>query len=58
MRRRIAAQLDTLILVGQPNVILGAWGCGEFKNEPQLVAEIYAEEIGKRAHFFNISCLL
>ncbi|HHF7374650.1 poly(ADP-ribose) glycohydrolase domain-containing protein [Legionella bozemanae] len=53
LRRRIAAQLDTLILIGQPNVILGAWGCGEFKNEPKLVAEIYAEEIGKRAHFFQ-----
>ncbi|HHQ9288711.1 TPA: poly(ADP-ribose) glycohydrolase domain-containing protein [Legionella anisa] len=53
LRRRIAAQLDTLILTGQPFVILGAWGCGEFKNDPQLVAEIYAEEIEKRALFFQ-----
>ncbi|MCE0721681.1 MULTISPECIES: poly(ADP-ribose) glycohydrolase domain-containing protein [Legionella] len=53
LRRRIAAQLDTLILIGQPYVILGAWGCGEFKNEPELVAEIYAEEIEKRALFFQ-----
>jgi hypothetical protein len=53
LRRRIAAQLDTLVLAGQHNVILGAWGCGAFKNEPELVAEIYAEEIGKRAGFFQ-----
>lgn len=53
LRRRIAAQLDTLILEGQPNVVLGAWGCGEFKNNPSVVAEIYGEEIEKRAHLFE-----
>ncbi|WP_454784793.1 poly(ADP-ribose) glycohydrolase domain-containing protein [Legionella sp. WA2024007413] len=53
LRRRIAAQLDTLILAKQPNAILGAWGCGEFKNDPQIVAKIYGEEIEKRAHFFD-----
>ncbi|WP_233590514.1 poly(ADP-ribose) glycohydrolase domain-containing protein [Legionella qingyii] len=53
LRRRIAAQLDTLILAGQSHAVLGAWGCGAFKNEPELVAEIYAEEIEKRAVFFQ-----
>ncbi|QMT61504.1 poly(ADP-ribose) glycohydrolase domain-containing protein [Legionella sp. PC997] len=53
LRRRIAAQLDTLILVGQTHAVLGAWGCGAFKNEPELVAETYAEEIEKRADFFQ-----
>ncbi|AWN73667.1 TIGR02452 family protein [Legionella anisa] len=53
LRRRIAAQLDTLILEGRPYAILGAWGCGAFKNDPKLVAKIYAEEIEKRAHFFQ-----
>ncbi|PWY54667.1 TIGR02452 family protein [Legionella qingyii] len=53
LRRRIAAQLDTLILANQPNAILGAWGCGEFKNDPQIVARVYSEEIEKRAHFFE-----
>ncbi|KTD72383.1 poly(ADP-ribose) glycohydrolase domain-containing protein [Legionella tucsonensis] len=53
LQRRIAAQLDTLILEGQRNVILGAWGCGAFKNDPQIVAQIYNEEIAKRAHFFD-----
>ncbi|CAM3043922.1 Uncharacterized protein conserved in bacteria [Legionella steigerwaltii] len=53
LRRRIAAQLDTLILEGKRNVILGAWGCGEFKNDPKIVAQIYAEEIEKRALSFD-----
>ncbi|HHT0594181.1 TPA: poly(ADP-ribose) glycohydrolase domain-containing protein [Legionella anisa] len=53
VRQRIAAQLDTLILEGKRNVILGAWGCGEFKNDPKIVAPIYREEIEKRTHFFD-----
>ncbi|WP_454781583.1 poly(ADP-ribose) glycohydrolase domain-containing protein [Legionella sp. WA2022007384] len=53
LRRRIGAQLDTLILAKQPNAILGAWGCGEFKNDPNIVAQVYGEEIEKRAHFFD-----
>ncbi|STY31077.1 Uncharacterized protein conserved in bacteria [Legionella wadsworthii] len=53
LRRRISAQLDTLILVGQPYAVLSAWGCGEFKNEPEFVAEIYGEEIEKRSSFFK-----
>ncbi|MCW8387704.1 DUF2263 domain-containing protein [Fluoribacter dumoffii] len=53
LRRRIAAQLDTLIVAKQPNAMFGAWGCGEFKNEPEIIAEIYAEEIEKRSSFFQ-----
>jgi len=53
LRHRIGAQLDTLILEKQPNVILGAWGCGAFKNDPHIVAKIYSEEIEKRAQFFQ-----
>lgn len=53
MRRRISSQLDTLIIANQPNAILGAWGCGEFHNEPELVSDIYREEIERRSSFFK-----
>lgn len=53
LRRRIAAQLDTLIKEGQRYAILGAWGCGQFHNAPEIVAEIYREEIEKRADSFD-----
>jgi len=53
LRRRIAAQLDTLILAETSSVILGAWGCGAFRNNPAVIAEIYREEIEKRAEFFQ-----
>ncbi|QLZ68548.1 hypothetical protein FOLKNPGA_01327 [Legionella sp. PC1000] len=53
LRRRIGAQLDTLILKGKTDAILGAWGCGSFKNKPDIVARIYRDEIEKRAKHFQ-----
>ncbi len=53
LRQRIGAQLDTLILAGKRHVILGAWGCGAFKNDPERIAKIYHEEIEKRANYFQ-----
>ncbi|KTD19913.1 poly(ADP-ribose) glycohydrolase domain-containing protein [Legionella londiniensis] len=53
IRRRISAQLDTLILNEMQFVILGAWGCGCFANNPHIVAKIYHEEIEKRAKHFQ-----
>ncbi|KTD41770.1 poly(ADP-ribose) glycohydrolase domain-containing protein [Legionella parisiensis] len=53
LRHRISALLDTLILKGQTDAILGAWGCGSFKNKPEIVAEIFREEIEKRAKHFQ-----
>ncbi|KGP62491.1 hypothetical protein EP47_06180 [Legionella norrlandica] len=53
LRRRIGGQLDTLILHRKPDVILGAWGCGSFKNDPRIIARIYREEIEKRSQHFQ-----
>ncbi|KTC79138.1 hypothetical protein Lche_1158 [Legionella cherrii] len=53
LSRRIGAQLDTLILKGKTDAVLGAWGCGSFRNNPEIVAQIYREEIAKRAEHFQ-----
>ncbi|KTD82940.1 poly(ADP-ribose) glycohydrolase domain-containing protein [Legionella waltersii] len=53
LRQSIGAQLDTLIVQGKTNVALSAWGCGEFRNKPEIVARIYKEEIEKRALHFQ-----
>src|SRR5262245_56664381 len=43
-RRRIAAQLDTLRAGGQRHTVLGAFGCGAFRNPATEVACLYREE--------------
>lgn len=53
-RRRIAAQLDTLVAQAVSHVVLGASGCGAFMNPAQRVAELYREEIQKRQHTFSV----
>jgi uncharacterized protein (TIGR02452 family) len=54
MRNRISAQLDTLIEKGIHHVVLGAFGCGAFKNPSESVAEIYWEQINKRRTHFSV----
>lgn len=47
-RQRIAAQLDTVCDAGLGHVVLGASGCGAFRNPAYEVANIYREEIERR----------
>jgi hypothetical protein len=53
-RRRIAAQLDTLINHGIRHAVLGASGCGAFRNPSRDVARIYKEEISARHENFDL----
>ncbi len=53
-RHRIAAQLDTLRLTGIRHAVLGAFGCGAFKNPPDEVAQLYKEEINIRKDDFDV----
>lgn len=52
-RRRIAAQLDTLVQAGLRHVVLSAFGCGAFQNPADRVAAIYRAELEARAGAFD-----
>ncbi|MFP4209591.1 MAG: poly(ADP-ribose) glycohydrolase domain-containing protein, partial [Wenzhouxiangella sp.] len=53
-RRQVAAQLDTLIEAGVRHAVLGAFGCGAFRNPADQVAAIYRQEVDKRREAFSI----
>ena len=44
-RRQIRAQLETLKRANVRHVVLGAFGCGAFRNPAERVAKIYREEL-------------
>ena len=52
-RRRICAQLETLVDAKQRNVVLGASGCGAFANPAAAIAKIYKEELTDRLGAFD-----
>lgn len=51
-RARISAQLNTLRAHQIRHVVLGAFGCGAFRNPAHRVAQIYREEITTRKEDF------
>jgi hypothetical protein len=53
-RRRISAQLDTLRSHGVRFVVLGAFGCGAFRNPADHIAQIYMEDLSTRASDFSV----
>ncbi len=45
MRIRIRKMLTLCAAQGYEHLVLGAWGCGEFKNDPVMVAELFRETL-------------
>ena len=45
IRSRIKKILDVAAKEGNEVVVLGAWGCGAFKNPVEIVARIFAESL-------------
>lgn len=42
-RRRIGRVLSAMVIFGHKNIVLGAWGCGVFGNNPKIVAKVFKE---------------
>merc|ERR1712232_993055 len=48
LRERIARVLDVVSRYQVTDIVLGAWGCGAFKNDPATVAVIFREHLSGR----------
>lgn len=45
MRARIACVLDAMAAHGHEAIVLGAWGCGVFRNDPDEIARLFREAL-------------
>jgi uncharacterized protein (TIGR02452 family) len=54
MRQRTAKVMRLAHLHGHSTVVLGAWGCGAFRNDPELIARIFAELLRPGGTFHNV----
>jgi len=54
MRNKIKLMLSLASKNNVENLILGAWGCGVFKNEPQIIAQMFAIELENDYGFKNV----
>ena len=52
MRDKIRLMLS--LFKGCENIILGAWGCGVFKNDPERVANMFKGELKNNYNFKNV----
>ena len=51
--RRGRQILSTAVTNGAQVIILGAFGCGAFKNDPAIVAQAYANILPEYLHYFR-----
>ncbi|MCI0701774.1 MAG: TIGR02452 family protein [Planctomycetia bacterium] len=45
MRERVEKVLAIMARHGHDSAVLGAWGCGVFKNDPEVIAELFAKAL-------------
>eukprot|EP01025_Chloroclados_australasicus_P019545 TRINITY_DN20673_c0_g1_i3.p2 TRINITY_DN20673_c0_g1~~TRINITY_DN20673_c0_g1_i3.p2 ORF type:complete len:279 (-),score=21.67 TRINITY_DN20673_c0_g1_i3:395-1231(-) len=53
MQHRIQRVLTLALLQKNDAIILGAWGCGVFQNDPRLIAECFAQSIRQDERFVD-----
>jgi uncharacterized protein (TIGR02452 family) len=51
MLRRLQRVLGVALQHGHTHLVLGAWGCGVFGNDPYQIAELFAETLGAGGMF-------
>lgn len=54
IRGRIERVLHIAAAHGHKNIILGAWGCGAFGNDPQMMAEEFKKMVEKVSAFEHV----
>jgi uncharacterized protein (TIGR02452 family) len=53
MTNKISAMLSIAAYNGCKNIILGAWGCGAFKNDPTVVSGLFKEGLKEKRYMFD-----
>ncbi len=48
MRERVRKVLHIMAGHGHDSAVLGAWGCGVFRNDPEVVADLFREALATR----------
>lgn len=54
MERRIQRVLQLSYEKGHKNLVLGAWGCGVFQNDPNMVAKLFAKALREGGIYHNV----
>lgn len=58
VRRRVQTILAAAASTGRENIVLGAWGCGAFGNDPIAVATVFREELGSARYCGLFRCVV
>jgi hypothetical protein len=53
MKHKIMNMFEFAVLDGQRNLVLGAFGCGAFHNEPEKIVEFFNKAIKKYGGYFD-----
>jgi uncharacterized protein (TIGR02452 family) len=54
IQKRAIKILQVASYHGHRNIVLGAWGCGSFGNDPQMIAEAFSEALKQVQEFDRV----